>query len=208
MSTRGLFPRTDARSERGFTLVDALAVVALLGIISAMAVPMTTSSLAAFRLRGDAQSVQNLVALAKMRAASRFSRARVFVNLATNTYRMEVFNRTTNAWEIEGAETTTSSGVAFGFAGLDTPPPNTQVAIAMSPECTDDAGATIENTSCIVFNSRGVPVSMVAPVGTPVGNNALYLTNGSVVYATTVTATPLVRFWWSPVAAVAWMQQG
>jgi hypothetical protein len=101
-----------------------------------------------------------------------------------------------------------SEGVAFGFASLAAPPPNTQNAIGMSPPCTtDDGAATIANTSCIVFNSRGVPVTVNGAVATPTGNNALYVTNGSSVFATTVTATPLVRAWWSPSANPSWVRQ-
>jgi len=178
-----------------------------MGIVSAMAVPMTASSMAAYRLRGDSQSLNNLVALAKMRAASRFTRARVYVDRAANTYRLEVFDRTVtpNTWAVEGGTYNTSNGVRFGFGSLSTPPPNTQNTISMSAACTDDAGATIAATSCIVFNSRGVPISM--PGGAPTGNNAFYVTNGQAVYATTVTATPLVRFWWSPSGTAGWLQQ-
>src|ERR1043165_2114695 len=85
-------------ADDGFSLVDLLAATALIVIVSAMAVPMTQSSLAAYRLRGDAQQVNNLVALAKMRAASRFSRARVYVDRINNTYELQVYDRTTSTW--------------------------------------------------------------------------------------------------------------
>jgi hypothetical protein len=62
----------------------------------------------------------------------------------------------------------------------------------------------IGNTACIVFNSRGIPVD---PVGAPIGRNALYITDGTGVYGTTLTATPLVRLWWSPVGRDAWVEQ-
>jgi len=196
-----------AGDERGFTLVDLLAVVALIGIISATALPMTTSSMAAFRIRNDAQALRNLVSLAKMRAASRFSRARVYVDRAANTYRLEVFDRTANTWVTEGPTTRTSTGVRFGFGAVVAPPPNTQDAIGFAAPCTDDAGGVVAATSCIVFNSRGVPIRMTAPIGQPVGNSAFYITNGSIVYGTTVTTTPLIRFWWTPATAANWVQQ-
>jgi type II secretory pathway pseudopilin PulG len=199
--------RSRAGGEAGFSLIDILAVVALIGIVSATALPMTASSMAAFRIRNDAQAIRNLVSLAKMRAGSRFSRARVYADLAANTYRLEVFDRTTNSWAIEGAAIPMSTGVRFGFGVLAAPPPNTQNAIGFAPACTDNAGAVVANSSCIVFNSRGVPIQMTAPVGQPTGNNAFYVTDGSAVYATTVTTTPLIRFWWSPASAAAWVQR-
>ena len=42
-----------------------------------------------------------VVALTKMRAASRFSRARLYVDLSTHTYIMQTLNKTTLAWEHE-----------------------------------------------------------------------------------------------------------
>lgn len=202
-------PRTASlASERGFTLIDILAVVAVLGIVSAMALPMTQSSLSAYRLRGDAQQVNNLVSLAKMRAASRFSRSRVYVDRVNNTYQLQIYDRTTATWVGEGSANRLSTGIRFGFGSLDTAPPNTQNAIGMSPACTTDDGAgTVANTSCIAFNSRGVPVTIAGTTATPTGNNAFYLTNGDAVFATTVTATPLVRSWWSPAGTSAWVRQ-
>jgi hypothetical protein len=94
--------------------------------------------------------------------------------------------------------------VRFGFGTLSDPPPGTQATIALSPLCTDDAGADLANTSCIIFNSRGIPIDSA---GAPTGGNGLYLTDGTGVYAVTITATPLIRFWWSPAHTAAWVEQ-
>ena len=67
--------------EGGFTLVDLLVGIALVGIVTAMAIPMADSSSRGFRIRGDAQGIANMVALAKMRAASRFTRNRRWLAL-------------------------------------------------------------------------------------------------------------------------------
>jgi prepilin-type N-terminal cleavage/methylation domain-containing protein len=195
------------RQQQGFTLVEILVAVALMAVVAAMALPMADSSSRAFGMRGDAQALANLVSLAKMRAASRFTRTRVRADFAANSFRLEVWDRAANAWVVEGDNVPLSRGVRFGFGGLAAPPPNTQPAIAQSPQCTGQDSLTanfVANTACIVFNSRGVPVDTT---GAPVGANALYITDGSAVYATTITATPLIRQWWSNGTAAAWIRR-
>ena len=201
--------------ESGFSLVDILVALALVGIVTAMAIPMSESASRGLRVKGDAQAVANMVALAKMRAASRFTRTRIRADLNTNSYRLEIWtpatpaDRTVGAWVVDGGTVRLSQGVTFGFGVLDQPPPNTQAAIGQSPACTAAdsllGDALVANTACIVFNSRGVPVDNTI-AGAPVGGNGLYITDGSAVYATTITATPLVRQWWSNAGAVAWVQ--
>lgn len=185
-------------------MMEVLAVIALVGIMAVISVPMTTRAVNDVRLRGDARAVANTVALAKMRAASVFSRARVFVDLSTNTFFVQVWDRENETWTTEGATMNTSTGVTFGFAGLPAAPPDTQAVISQSPPCTDDEGTPIGNTACVTFNSRGIPVD---DDGAPTGENALYITDGLGVYGTTLTATPLINLWWSPANAVNWVKQ-
>jgi len=195
-------PRSN--QQAGYSMVEILGVVAVIGIVSAIALPMSNRTVGGLRVHGNARAIANSVTVAKMRAASAFTRARVFVDLGTNSFFIQTWNRTTNAWEAQGGAVRTSTGVTFGFGGLAAPPPNTQATIAQSPPCTDDNGNNIANTSCIVFNSRGIPIDST---GSPTGNNALYVTDGTGVYATTLTATPLTRLWWSPASGAAWAQQ-
>ena len=96
-------------------------------------------------------------------------------------------------------------GVGFGYGTIDAPPPDTQSTLGQSAACTDNAGAAIANTSCIVFNSRGIPIEPVT--GTPTGDSALYVTDGTATYAVTLSATPLIRLWSTRAGAADWVHR-
>ena len=178
----------------GFSLLEIVFVCLLIGIISAIAVPMFANLISEFRVSGDARSVSNAVAVAKMRAASDFSRVRLYVNLNDRSYHIESSDKTSAVccWITEGGDTFLSAGVNFSYAPVTTSPPNTQGPILQAPLCTDDMGMTIANTACIMFNSRGVPIdSSFAPTGV----DALYVTDGQAVFGVTVAATGMLRNW-------------
>jgi len=59
--------------QSGFTILETLFVLGIIGVIGAIAVPQLTNSIAYFRISGDARSVSNAIAVTKMRAASNFS---------------------------------------------------------------------------------------------------------------------------------------
>jgi prepilin-type N-terminal cleavage/methylation domain-containing protein len=201
------------RRQDGFSLTELLLVVGLIAIVCGIALPMADSTSREFRLKGDAQGIANLVALAKMRAASLYSRTRIRADLAARTVRLEVWvptnpaNKQVGNWVVDGGEKLLSTGVTFGVANRTTPPANTQNAIGQSPQCSasDSLNANpVADTACIVFNSRGIPVD---GNGDPTGGNALYITDGAAVYATTITATPLVRQWLGNGTAGEWIRQ-
>jgi prepilin-type N-terminal cleavage/methylation domain-containing protein len=204
MRHRMVFPlRSSAlfrsRAQRGFSLMEIMLVVALTGVIGAIAVPMMANSLAFFRLSGDARSASNATALAKMRAASVFGHERVFVNLTARNFHLETWDKTTSKWIADGGTTSLSQNVRFSFGAVGTAPPNTQGVIGQSPACKNDLGtADIAGTACVIFNSRGLPID---PAGQPTVH-AVYLTDGTAVYSVTVSATGTVRSWKTPPIAV------
>jgi Tfp pilus assembly protein FimT len=199
-------PRRSFAHAGGFTILETLFYVGLLGVIMAIAVPMSGNALGYYRLSGDARSASNALALAKMRAASVFSRERVYVDLSSNAYHLETWHKitdTTGTWNAEGSNNTLSSRVSFGFGSISAPPPNTTGAIGQAPPCKDNSGNDVANTACVIFNTRGVPVdSSNAPTV-----DALYVTDGTAVYGITVSASGMVRMWRTPPNSTSWVLQ-
>jgi type II secretory pathway pseudopilin PulG len=185
--------------------MELLVTLGIVGVVAATAIPSTTRTLADLRLHGDARGVHNAVALAKMRAAARYSRERIYVDQTTNSYHLEYWDKTAGDWKNEVDPTVTlQSGVDFGYGGLATPPPNTQSSIGQSPACKTKTGSDISGTYCIVFNSRGIPVD---GSGNITGNSALYVTDGTGTYGITLSATPLIRLWWTKASGAQWVQR-
>ena len=73
---------SNSHRANGFSLMEIIIVVAVIGILSAMAAPLFNGAIQSFRLSGDARSVSNATAVAKMRAAAEFSRVRLYVDLS------------------------------------------------------------------------------------------------------------------------------
>ena len=192
-------------STRGFSLLEIVGALATIATVSAFAVPTIGTTLRTFRISGDARGLSNSIAVTKIRAASAFSQARLYVDLAGGTSHVETWQKTgAPGWVAESGLTALSTGVSYGFI-VATAPPNTQATIAQAPACRNDAGEVIGNTACIIFNSRGVPVDSA---GAPIAIDALYITDGINIYAVTASATGLTRLWKTQAAVTAvWAQQ-
>ena len=193
-----------ARDSRGFSVLETLVVVGLIGVVAAIAVPMSGNALGYYRISGNARSLSNEIAVAKMRAASTFGRARVYVDLPGKAFHIETRKNATSNWVVESGTTYLNPQVSFGYGVVATAPPNTQASIGQAPACTDNSDHPIGNTACIVFNSRGIPID---PAGAP-SSTALYLTDGTGVYATTLSATGMTRVWRTqPLSTPSWILQ-
>ncbi len=71
------------QSDRGFTLVDTLATVAVLGIVLAIAVPMMTDLTTGLRLAEDTRSVERELQTARLKAVTSNRPIRVRFNCPT-----------------------------------------------------------------------------------------------------------------------------
>jgi prepilin-type N-terminal cleavage/methylation domain-containing protein len=200
-----------ARANDGFTLLEIVVVLAIGIIIAGVALPYMNRTLSYMRLSGAARSVSNAVGASKMRSAAKFTRARLYVDRAGNSFHLETLDTSVlplppagGHWVADGGTTYLPTSVTFGFGPITAPPSNTQTVIGQAAPCTDDNLAVIANTtSCIMFNSRGVPIKTNL---NPEDQDALYITDGTNVYGVTVLATGFIGTWHTPSAAVpAWV---
>ena len=183
-------------------------VVAILGVISAIAVPQMSGMMGFLKIDGDARSLKNAVSLARMQAAANFAQTRVYLDTSTNGYHIET-QSSSSPWTVSGGTTYLSTNTeAYSYGVVSQPPPNTQGAIQQAPACKNNATppADIANTRCIVFNSRGIPIDST---GAPTANYAMYLTdNSSAVYGVTISATSAIKLWKTkPAATPSWIEQ-
>jgi len=192
------------RSTQGYSLIETMAAMAVMGVLGAFTVPMVSSAASGVKLRDHANAIADLIGLAKLRATAEFSRSRLYVDLNARSYVIQIWDSAADNWANEQAPVTLPSGVDFGWGDVDAPPPNTQNALAFAAACVDKDGDAIDDTACIMFNSRGIPIDKD---NAPQGGNAFYLTDGTGVRGVTVTATPLIRRWWSSAGKAGWVRE-
>jgi prepilin-type N-terminal cleavage/methylation domain-containing protein len=197
------------RSERGFSLIEMLLVLAIMGVIAVMAVPMSGNALKYIRISGDARDISNALAVTKMRAAAKFTKARLFVDLSSNAYYVQTYDKTAGSWTSESGSTSLSPSVSLGYGTVASPPSNTQSSIGQAGACYNTASpaVTIANTACVVFNSRGIPIRGDTSAS-PTGDDAIYINDGTFVYGVTVAATGFIRTWRTNYTTTpSWSQQ-
>ncbi len=184
--------------------MELLVVVAIFGIVAVIALPVARPAVRGYEVAGQAHAVAYDIALAKMQAAAGFTQARLYADLSANSYRVKVWDKTTNAWTTRGALTPLPSGIGFGYGSVSTAPTDTQGTFGQAEACRDASGTAVADTSCVLFNSRGAPIDHN---GAATGNDAIYLTNGDVVYGVTVSLAGLTQLWWTPTYTTSWQKQ-
>ena len=200
--------------QRGFTVLELILVMLVSIILTAVAAPKFLTIRNALRASGDIRNIADLTGQAKLRAASNFTHSRVYVDLSGNTFQLQVWYKPGNSgsgcWVLDTDPTNTcltysgsapsgvtinlSQGDTFGYGALTSgPTAGQQPSISQAAKCLDNSGSAINNTACIVFNSRGVPID--GTTFSPIATGAFYLTNGTVVNGVTVSATGSIQTW-------------
>jgi prepilin-type N-terminal cleavage/methylation domain-containing protein len=177
-SRRSLSGRGSRRLSRGFTLIELLGVVAILGIVSAMATPYYIGHLRNYRARNDANGIASLMSIARMRASSDFARAAVSCDSSVTPAVCKLYTVqsgsaaaatacTLSTWTQEPQQYRLSATVTFAVP--------TGVTAGVSGQSTITPAQVYPgqvNPYTIYFNSRGWPVDCN---GSPRTNYALYV---------------------------------
>lgn len=111
------------QSQRGFSLIDMVVVVSLIGIISAMTVPSMMASLDAMRLGQAARGVERELQVAKARAVGKGRAVRVRFNCpASGQYRITELLGTVSVPTAADAAANRCDPVVYPFPASDNNP--------------------------------------------------------------------------------------
>lgn len=115
--------KRDRRYERGFSLVDMLVVVALIGILAGIAIPAMTNSLDRMRLAQSTREVERELQTAKQRAVGKGRVIRVRFNCpAAGQYRIVELIGSTSVPDANDLRADRCSETAFPFPAADIDP--------------------------------------------------------------------------------------
>ncbi len=206
-----------AEKDSGFSMLELLVTVAIIGVVAAFAVPSAVNALQAYRLHSDTAAVAGFLNVARMRAASQYTPYALDLDdtVTPPTFTIE---------RLQGTVYNPLSPAAVTYSSLATPVyelgtqyastgntfakclPSAAGGVFPGPVTADPSTCTGAFQFC--FNTRGVPVqcSTGASPGAPLPNGgvALYIANtGGLTDAVTLSVGGVVQAWdWDPSGSV------
>ena len=170
------------KQGNGFSMMELLVVVLIIGLITAMAIPQALTAVKAYRLHSDAGAFAGQLNVARFRATSQNTPYRVTISTAVvpHTFQLERLCASTPSStdsNCTSAYQPRTSGVEGGILPISR---GNTFTTTNPGGTTAYPGAITGGTAATVFhfNTRGMPVDSN---GNPLSNGGavVYVTNGS-----------------------------
>lgn len=174
------------RQESGFTILETVVVVLVVGAVMAMASPKIVSAMREYRLNIAMRQMSDLIHRVKTQAVSDNHKASLIVDTANKRMGLVVYD--INGTVVRTDYMPLPTGVSFATpSGVSAPVTGAPTSRAVSFPGRDGSTTVFQQD----FNSRGFPVVNAGAI------NAVYLSNGATFRAVTmnsVSATTSFRW--------------